>query len=319
MNTETNHPLFDTSLSILQEINIPRFTARGIKLYIKRDDLIHEEVSGNKWRKLKYNLLQVQQGNYTGVFTFGGAYSNHLLATASAANRAKIKSIGFVRGEELTENANDTLKRCAELGMQLIFISREEYALRNDKQYVDELKSEHTNFYFVPEGGGNYLGMVGCQEIWKEINESVDEVFVAQGTTATSCGLLLGKPAKSKLHVIPVLKGFDAYEEMLNKLKWFLFQEDLAKELLEDVIVHPDYHFGGYGKYTPELLAFIQEMYTYYKIPLDPIYTAKAFYGMLQELEAKQYDNKQVLFVHTGGIQVCKEIEKKNNITLFTN
>ncbi len=319
MNTETNHPLFDTSLSILQEINIPRFTARGIKLFIKRDDLIHKEVSGNKWRKLKYNLLQVQQGNYLGVFTFGGAYSNHLLATASAANRANIKSIGFVRGDELTENSNNTLKRCTELGMQLIFISREEYALRNDKQYIDELKSEHTNFYFVPEGGGNYLGIVGCQEIWKEINQTIDEVFVAQGTTATSCGVLLGKPANCKLHVIPVLKGFDAYAEMLNKLKWFLFQEDLAKELLEDVVIHHEYHFGGYGKYTHDLLTFIQEVYQNSKIPLDPIYTAKAFYGMFKELEIKTYDNKHILFIHTGGIQVCKEIEIKNNISLFTN
>ncbi len=319
MNTETNHSLFDTSLSILQEINIPSYTARGIKLFIKRDDLIHEEVSGNKWRKLKYNLLQLQQGNYAGVFTFGGAYSNHLLATASAANRANIKSIGFVRGEELTENSNNTLKRCVELGMQLIFISREEYALRNDKQYIDELKAEHTNFYFVPEGGGNYLGIVGCQEIWKEIDEFVDEVFVAQGTTITSCGLLLGKPANSTIHVIPVLKGFDAYDEMFGKLKWFLFEEDLAKELLEDVVVHPDYHFGGYGKYTPDLLTFIQEVFSTYRIPLDPIYTAKAFYGMLQELENKSYDNKHILFVHTGGIQACKDVEVKNNISLFTN
>jgi len=316
---ETNHPLFDTSLSILQEIRIPRFTARGIKLYIKRDDLIHEEVSGNKWRKLKYNILQVQQGNYVGVFTFGGAYSNHLLATASAANLAKIQSIGFVRGEELTANSNQTLKRCAELGMQLIFISREEYAIRDDKQYIDELKSEHTNFYFVPEGGGNYLGLVGCQEIWKEINKSVDEVFVAQGTTTTSCGLLLGKPANSKLHVIPVLKGFDAYEEMFGKLKWFLFQDELAIELLEDVQIHADYHFGGYGKYTRELLTFIQEIYSEYQLPLDPIYTAKAFYGMLQELEGDSYNNKTILFVHTGGIQACKEIEENNGIALFTN
>lgn len=319
MMHEITEPLFDTSSSILQEIIIPRFSARGIKLFVKRDDLIHEEVSGNKWRKLKYNLLQVQQGNYTGVFTFGGAYSNHLLATASSANLAKIKSIGFVRGEELTTNSNQTLKRCEELGMQLIFISREEYALRNDKQYIDEVKSEHINFYFIPEGGGNYLGMVGCQEIWKEINEPVDEVFVAQGTTATSCGLLLGKPADSKLHVIPVLKGFDVYEEMFAKLKWFLFQDELAIELLEDVQILADYHFGGYGKYTRELLTFIQEIYSEYQLPLDPIYTAKAFYGMLHELESKQYDNKQVLFVHTGGIQVCKEIEKKNKIKLFTN
>jgi len=318
METEKILSLFDTSLSIIQEIVIPSFKDRGIKLYVKRDDLIHEEVSGNKWRKLKYNLLQVEKGNYSGVFTFGGAYSNHLLATASAANRANVKSIGFVRGEELNANSNHTLKRCFELGMQLIFISREEYSLRNDKQYIDELKSEHTNFYFIPEGGSNHLGMVGCQEIWKEINQSIDEVFVAQGTTTTSCGLLLGKPTNCRLHVIPVLKGFDAYKEMLAKLNWFLFQEKVATELLEDVLIHPNFHFDGYGKFNPELLNFIQQIYQNYNIPLDPIYTAKAFYGMLEELTKSNYDNKRILFIHTGGIQACKEIEIKNKISLFT-
>lgn len=311
--------LFDTSLSISQELSIPALIERGIKILVKRDDLIHEEVSGNKWRKLKYNLLQVEQGNHAGVFTFGGAYSNHLLATASAANRAKIPAIGFVRGEELNENSNTTLQSCSKLGMKLIFISREEYGLRNDKQYIDELKSEHTNYYFVPEGGGNYLGMVGCQEIWKEIDQSIDDVFVAQGTTATSCGLLLGKPGKTKLHVIPALKGFDSLEEMRSKLKWFLFQEEITNELLEDVKVYPEYHFGGYGKYTSVLLNFIQEIYKEHQLPLDPIYTAKAFYGMLQELENPYFNNRTVLFIHTGGTQVCEEIENKHNIKLFTN
>jgi 1-aminocyclopropane-1-carboxylate deaminase len=314
-----NPDLFDTSLSNLQKIFIPSIEKRGINLYVKRDDLIHQEVSGNKWRKLKYNLQQVVQGNYRGIFTFGGAYSNHLLATASAAHRACIPVIGFVRGEELDKNSNQTLKRCAALGMQLIFLSREEYGMRNDKQYIDELKSEYTNYYFVPEGGGNYLGMVGCQEIWKEIDVQIDHVFVAQGTTATSCGLLLGKPEKSKLHVVPVLKGFDAYSEMFNKLKWFLFQDELATELLEDVLIHDAYHFGGYGKYTSELLVFIQEIYRNYQLPLDPIYTAKAFYGMLHVLEDTSFDGKSILFVHTGGIQVCEEVENKHDIKLFTN
>ena len=311
--------LFNTSLSILQEIKIPLLSKRGITVLVKRDDLIHSEVSGNKWRKLKYNLLQVEQGNYSGFFTFGGAFSNHLLACASAANKANIPVIGFVRGEELHENSNSTLQRCVDLGMKLIFISREEYGMRNDKQYIDELKLVYTNYYFVPEGGGNYLGMVGCQEIWKEIEFNIDAVFVAQGTTATSCGLLLGKPENTKLHVIPALKGFDAYAEMYTKLKWFLFQDELASELLEGVRIHSEYHFGGYGKYTNELLTFIQEVYKEHQLPLDPIYTAKAFYGMLQELEDVSFNNQSVLFVHTGGIQVCEEIEKKNKIKLFTN
>jgi 1-aminocyclopropane-1-carboxylate deaminase len=314
-----NEQLFDTSLSVLQQIKIPHFTSRGIQLFVKRDDLIHTEVSGNKWRKLKYNLLQVEQSNFAGLFTFGGAYSNHLLATASAANKADVPVIGFVRGEELNENSNTTLKRCSDLGMKLIFLSREEYGMRNDKQYIDELKLEFTNYYFVPEGGGNYLGMVGCQEIWKEITLQIDDVFVAQGTTATSCGLLLGKPVNTTLHVVPALKGFDAYAEMFSKLKWFLFQDELASDLLEDVKIYTDYHFGGYGKYTNELLTFIQEIYKEHQLPLDPIYTAKAFYAMIQELEDVSFNKKTVLFVHTGGIQVCEEIEKKNKIKLFTN
>ncbi len=314
-----NEQLFDTTKSILQHIDVPHLSKRGVQLFVKRDDLIHTEVSGNKWRKLKYNLLQVEQGNYTGLFTFGGAYSNHLLATASAANKAGFPVIGFVRGEELTEDSNATLKRCSELGMKLIFLSREEYGMRNDKQYIVEIKAEYTNYFFVPEGGGNYLGMVGCQEIWKEIDCNIDHVFVAQGTTATSCGLLLGKPEHTTLHVIPVLKGFDAYAEMYAKLKWFLFQDELASELLEGVRIHSEYHFGGYGKYTDELLSFIQKTYNSYQLPLDPIYTAKAFYGMLQELADVSFNNKTILFVHTGGIQVCKEIEEKNNLKLFTN
>ena len=311
--------LYSTEKSILQFIDDDVLDKRNIRLYIKRDDLIDSEVSGNKWRKLKFNIEHVKALKKEGVLTFGGAFSNHLVATASACNKAGLKAVGIVRGDELNENSNETLKRCHELGMTLKFVSREEYRLRNDKLYHTDLSQEFENHYIVPEGGANFYGMVGCQEIVNEINVKYDSIFVAQGTTTTSCGLLLGKPANSKLHVIPVLKGFDASEEMFGKLKWFLFQDDLAKELLEDVIVHPDYHFGGYGKYTPELLAFIQEMYKRYKLPLDPIYTAKAFYGMLQELVAKEYDNKHVLFIHTGGIQVCKEIELKNNISLFTN
>ena len=295
--------IFNTQKSTLQAIEIPELVQRGIKLYVKRDDLIHDEVSGNKWRKLKYNIEQVYQGKFEGVFTFGGAFSNHLVATASACNQLGLKSIGFVRGNELTINSNDTLKRCYELGMELRFLSREEYALRNDKQYIHEIQSENLGFYPIPEGGANYLGVIGCQEIVKEIEIPIDHLFIAQGTTTTSCGVLMGKHSHTKLHVIPVLKGFHSKETMVDILKYALLDLDYANELVDDVIVHSEYHFGGYGKYTDELIHFIKDIYSGYQLPLDFVYTGKAFYGMLEELRSDNYDNQTVVFIHTGGLQ----------------
>ena len=295
--------IFNTQKSTLQAIEIPELVQRGIKLYVKRDDLIHDEVSGNKWRKLKYNIEQVYQGKFEGVFTFGGAFSNHLVATASACNQLGLKSIGFVRGNELTINSNDTLKRCYELGMELRFLSREEYALRNDKQYIHEIQSENLGFYPIPEGGSNYLGVIGCQEIVKEIEIEIDHLFIAQGTTTTSCGVLMGKNSHTQLHVIPVLKGFHSKETMVDILKYALLDEDYANELVDDVIVHSEYHFGGYGKYTDELIHFIKDIYSGYQLPLDFVYTGKAFYGMLEELRSDNYDNQTVVFIHTGGLQ----------------
>jgi len=300
--------IFNTQKSILQAIEIPELVQRGIKLYVKRDDLIHNEVSGNKWRKLKYNIEQVYQGKFEGVFTFGGAFSNHLVATASACNQLGLKSIGFVRGNELTINSNDTLKRCYELGMELRFLSREEYALRNDKQYIHEIQSENLGFYPIPEGGANYLGVIGCQEIVKEIEIEIDHLFIAQGTTTTSCGVLMGKHSHTKLHVIPVLKGFHSKETMVDILKYALLDEDYANELVEDVIVHSEYHFGGYGKYSDELIHFIKDIYSGYQLPLDFVYTGKAFYGMLEELRSGNFDNQTVVFIHTGGLQGNGEV-----------
>lgn len=295
--------IFQTDRSILQQVDIPDLVKRGIKLYVKRDDLIHVEVSGNKWRKLKYNIEQVYQGKFDGVFTFGGAFSNHLVATASACHQLGLKSIGFVRGNELNENSNETLARCRTLGMELRFLTREEYALRNDKQYIHELQSENLGYFPVPEGGANYLGVIGCQEIVNEIDIPIDHLFVAQGTTTTSCGILIGKKETTKLHVVPVLKGFHSRETMHEILKYALLDEEYASELISEVIVHSEDHFGGYGKYTDELLSFIQEMYHSYQVPLDFVYTGKAFFAMLKALRNGNYDNQTVVFVHTGGLQ----------------
>lgn len=295
--------LFSVAKSQIQMLRIPAFQARGIRLLVKRDDLIHPEVSGNKWRKLKYPLLQALQQKSEGIMTFGGAYSNHLLATASVCNEIKLPCVGFIRGEELAINSNPTLSRCHQLGMKLVFLPREEYALRNDFEYQRELKAAYPAYFLIPEGGASYLGMIGCQEIWKEITEPLDHLFVAQGTTTTSCGLLLAKPSSCTLHVVPVLKGFDVIQEMTVLLNQAMWEKEMIKEALGDLVVHADYHFGGYAKYNDELLTFIQTCANKYDLPLDQVYTGKAFYAVIQELEKKLYDGQTILFLHTGGLQ----------------
>lgn len=301
---------FSTKKSILQELDDPALQQRGIRLLVKRDDLIHPEVSGNKWRKLKYSILQAQQMKNEGILTFGGAFSNHLLATAFACKAFGMSSVGIVRGEELNENSNHTLRRCAELGMKLVFVDRMFYQMRNDPDYQKELKIEFPFHFLVPEGGANYYGMIGCQEIWDELPEDIDHLFVAQGTTTTSCGLLLGLPETCKLHVIPVLKGFDALQEMEKLLYLATFDAELSTEMLKRVEVHNQYHGGGYAKYDETLLQFMRECKIKYNLPLDQVYTAKVFYGLLQELKNEEYNHKTLVFLHTGGLQgsVLKEI-----------
>lgn len=316
MNCE-NMQLYATENSILQKIEHPVLQEHHVNLYVKRDDLIDADVSGNKWRKLKFNIEQLIAIKKEGIITFGGAFSNHLVATAAACQKANVKAIGIVRGEELNAQSNETLKRCEELGMELIFVSREEYALRNDRMYWEDLCREHSNYMVIPEGGANFYGMLGCQELVGEISIDYDAVFVAQGTTATSCGILLGLKESAQLHVVPVLKNFDSHQEMANLLNYSIFDEDLTHELLQRVHVHSDAHCGGYGKYTPELLQFIQQFYQATQLKLDPIYTGKVMMQLWKLIESGEFINQTVVFIHTGGIQGAKGVEEKEKITLY--
>ena len=295
--------LFDTEKSIIQELSSDLLSKHNVRLYIKRDDLIDENVSGNKWRKLKFNVLQALDKKCDTILTFGGAFSNHLVATAAACKKAGLKSIGIVRGEELDENSNDTLKKCVEFGMQLKFVSRTEYQLKTDDLYLKDIHLEYRSTYIVPEGGSNFYGMIGCQEILKEIKENFDQVFVAQGTSATSCGILLALPENTVLNVVPVLKNYDSFAEMRKLLNYSLFDEEVTEELLEKVIVHSESHFGGYGKFNEELIDFIIKVKQEYNLPLDYVYTGKVFYQIIQMIQSGGLDNQSLLFVHTGGLQ----------------
>lgn len=308
--------LFNTNKSVLQELNHPLFTKHCTRIFVKRDDLIDARVSGNKWRKLRYNLLQMEALGKSGVLTFGGAYSNHLIAVASAASKLGVKSIGIVRGDELTAESNDNLKNCQELGMELLFISRLEYGNRNDPEYLSTLKAAYHDLYLVPEGGANFYGMVGCQEIVKEINIAFDAIFVSQGTATTSCGIA-SVLDRAELYVVPALKGFESINEMAKVYEYAAFTSEYIDELKSRITVLSNYHFGGYGKYTIDLLEFIRSIYQSTGLRLDPIYTGKAFFALYDQIKNGIFDDRTVVFVHTGGLAGIKGIEEKSGFKIF--
>ena len=205
--------IFDkrNSLSKTHKFNLCNKNNQNNILFIKRDDLIHPDVSGNKWRKLKWNLVSAMNHNCKLINTYGGAYSNHLLAVASIGNKLGLKTRGNVRGDELTMDSNPILRKCSDLNMELIFHSRKKY---NEIKYFDGIDSSDAQIWNIPEGGANREGVKGCSEIMRETENDYDYVILAQGTTTTSLGISSSLHQKTKLIVVPVLRGFDAIKEM---------------------------------------------------------------------------------------------------------
>lgn len=294
----------DLKKSTVDKVQFALPSGEHFDFWIKRDDLIDDLISGNKWRKLKYNIALASQKNKDGVITFGGAYSNHLVATAKACNLANLKSIGIVRGEELNEMSNDTLKRCSHFGMKLIFISRSNYSQRSDYDYQNKIKEEHPNFHLVPEGGANFYGVIGCQEILKEITTSFDHVFLSAGTGTTSAGVILSADEKTKIHVVSALKGDFMREEVYNKIQLVINDKMEAKNYLENTIFYSDTNFGGYGKWDDKLIDFANDFFNQTNVKLDVVYTAKTAFKLIELVKNKKINNRsKVLFIHTGGLQ----------------
>lgn len=269
-------------------------TTRNIEVFIKREDLIHPVVSGNKFRKLKYNLLQAQAENQSQILTFGGAYSNHIAAAAFAAQENGLQAIGIIRGEELFDKiaSNPTLLFAQNCGMQLHFVSRENYRLKNEASFLEKLTKEFGSFYLVPEGGTNDLAVQGCEEILVEQDARFDYICCAVGTGGTIAGLINSAKPHQKVLGFPALKG----DFLRNEIRNF------AKNTNWDLIT--DYHFGGYGKVNPALIAFINTFYKETKILLDPIYTGKMLFGVIDLIQNNYFpEGSQILAIHTGGIQ----------------
>lgn len=253
--------------------------------------MIDPYISGNKWRKLKYILKDVKLIGKSHLVTFGGAYSNHLVATAAAAARNNLKATAFVRGENVE---NEMLLLCKLFGMNLIFTDRESY--RNKALIFDTHFKNDENTYFIDEGGACEEAVIGCSEIITELPENYDHIFCAAGTGTTAAGLLRGinqHQLKTKLHVIPVLKGGEFIKNEIAQ-----YENDLSKLQL-----HTDYHFGGYAKTNNELLEFMKDFIAKTGILIDPIYTAKMFYA-INDLMGKNHFKKdaKILAIHTGGL-----------------
>ncbi|SKB93114.1 1-aminocyclopropane-1-carboxylate deaminase/D-cysteine desulfhydrase [Dyadobacter psychrophilus] len=281
----------------IQELSNAITEKAGIRLYIKRDDLIHSTVSGNKWRKLKYNLLEAQSQGQRRLLTFGGAFSNHLYAVAAAGKALGFETIGIVRGEEIVEKLSPTLMFCKEQGMNLQFVSRAEYKLRNEADYLQKLAAKFSNPFIIPEGGTSAFALQGVAEMLPEINAQLsqipDYIAVAAGTGGTAAGLL---SVGANVLAFSALKGGAFLKEDIKAL--------LNGRHSGDLQLFTEYHFGGYAKYDEELITFMNEFKRKFDIQLEQVYTAKMFFGLFDLIRKNNFQKGQtIVALHTGGLQ----------------
>lgn len=278
----------------------------GVEIWMKRDDLIHHEVSGNKWRKLKYYLEDFKTSGKEVILTFGGAFSNHLAATAALGRMAEIPTRALVRGDEEVSNA--TLDFCRDCGMQIEKISRRDYAERDNPQFLRSLAETLPEVYLIPEGGKGPLGTKGCTEILDETTRQFNIIACAAGTATTAAGLLMSLHEQD-LWVFPALKGGKFMRPAIER--WLLdYQLHFSTELDEKNLVNQhlsivdNYHFGGYARINEELVDFMNSFYQNFGIPLDPVYTSKMLYGIFDMISKDQVPpGSRILALHTGGLQ----------------
>jgi 1-aminocyclopropane-1-carboxylate deaminase len=276
-----------------QKIDVSSFSS-DVALDIKREDLLHPIISGNKYRKLKYTIAHVLDTSQKCMLTFGGAFSNHIAAVAAAGKLHGFQTIGIIRGEELRQGykKNPTLCYAEEQGMQLVFVSREQYALKETPAFLTWLHDTYGDFYAVPEGGTNDLAIKGCTEILTPQDAQYDYLCVCTGTGGTLAGIV----SSLKEHQIAI--GFSA-------LKGTFQNEVVSKYTTQTNYTITDaYCFGGYAKVNTELIQFINTFKKEQGIGLDPVYTGKLLYGVF-DLIKKDYfkKNSRILAVHTGGMQ----------------
>lgn len=277
--------------SPVEELSDPLFAEKEVRVFMKRDDMIHPFISGNKWRKLKYILRKADAEGKKHLVTFGGAWSNHLLATACAAAKFGFTSTGIVRGEPVS---NALLILCDVFGMDLIFTDRERY--KNKPALFENYFHGDDAAFFIDEGGACAEAVLGCSELINELDQEFDHIFCASGTGTTAAGIINGAAnagPRTIVHSIAVLKGAEFLREDIRN---YLMQE-------ADFQLHTEYHFGGYAKTTAELIRFIRNFATKTGILLDPVYTGKLLFGIYDLIRKDRFEaGTKILAIHTGGL-----------------
>lgn len=289
-----------------QQVKLEEIESAGVSLWMKREDELHPHISGNKFRKLKYNLEEAADLEYHTLLTFGGAYSNHISALAYAARVNGLNSIGIIRGDELATRPdlvaeNPTLAFALSQGMQLEFVSRDIYKSRHEEEFVDLLRQRFGDFYLVPEGGTNALAIRGCEEILTADDQDFDYICVSVGTGGTLAGLINSARPGQEVLGFSSLKG-DFLDKEIRKIA-------ICKDNWRLV---NDYHFGGYAKINEKLISFINQYYRSTTIPLDPVYTGKMMYGLVDMIRNNRFEkNSRILAIHTGGHQGIEGMNQK--------
>lgn len=303
--------LLENKQSENQLVQFSEIKRTDISLFIKREDLLHPTISGNKYRKLRYNLEVAKELNYKTLLTFGGAYSNHIVAVAAAGKEFGFKTIGIIRGDEMgfdIENtllSNPTLRTASILNMQLEFISRKKYKEKESNHFIQYLKEKFGEFYMIPEGGTNELAVKGVSEILVKEDEKFDYLSVSMGTGGTISGLVKSSYNHQKVLGFSSLKA-DFFDEII-----------LQYTPKKNFDIFNNYHFGKYGKVSEELIIFINKFKKETSIPLDPVYTGKMLFGIVDLINQNYFEkNAKILAIHTGGLQ---GIEGMNSVLLKKN
>jgi len=297
----------DLAASPLQRLHSSLLNEKGVKLYVKRDDLIHPQFGGNKWRKLKYNLIHAREKQYDTLLTFGGAWSNHIYATAAAARHFGFNSIGMIRGEKHSP-LNNTLAFAENCGMQLHYVDRARYRQKHQQDYLKKIQQEFGDVYLLPEGGSNELALKGCEEIVHEITDEskqrFDVICCASGTGATLAGLARALTDSQLAIGFSALKGgsflSDEVTAFLNGSDSGTASDTSSKNWQ----IEQGFHFGGYAKIDDELVSFMKQFQSQHGFKLDAVYTGKMFYGLFHRIEHGLFKPGTVIVaVHSGGLQ----------------
>ena len=299
--------MLDFAPAPLQEIALPLLVAADVRVFVKREDLVHPQLQGNKWRKLKYHISAMRNDNQNTILTYGGAFSNHIYATAAAAQLLDFQAIGVIRGER-TEPLNATLQFAETNGMLLHFVSRSDYRLRGTPEFTIALRQQLGDFYELPEGGSGDCAVQGVAELADELLldlPDADFVAVAAGTGATAAGLAVGFGGRAKVLAFSVLKGGDF---LTADIRNFIAQHNkknaITSAIASDFDLFTDYHFGGYAKQNAVLRDFIIDFSTKTSIPIEHVYTAKMFYGLFDLVEHGYFPKgTKIIAVHTGGLR----------------